>query len=309
MTIQTRKVSWLPPTRWIARVTAPSAALGFVLLAAVSDCGRDLSINPTNQIPIADARIIRNGQSTNGSGDGGAALLEFPFTGTPVSVTLDGSHSHDPDGTIASYRWLSGTLAPDGGTDLPNEGGVLHRWVPPGEPSNWPGTSVSPQVELGMGAWSFTLWVVDNEGAISAPSTITVTVGMVTTPAVQQCADAVIATEPASCRQCVCSQGTKCAAAVIMSACDQTCWDLVNCVASHCPDFTAMAAKMDYSCLTASCSAYVAGATAATPVGPCFNACPTECMSGSADGGSVPSDGGSVPSDGASVPSDGGGAG
>jgi hypothetical protein len=308
MTIHTRKVSRLPLTRWIARATAPSAALGFVLLAAVSDCNRDLSINSTNQTPIADARIIRDGQSTNGSGDGGAALLEFPFTGKPVSVTLDGSHSHDPDGTIASYHWLSGTLAPDGGTNLPDEGGVLHRWVPPGEAPNWPGTSVSPQVELGMGAWSFTLWVVDNEGAISAPSTITVTVGMVTTPAVQQCADAVIATEPASCRQCVCSQGPKCAAAVIMSACDKTCWDLVNCVAAHCPDFTAMAAKMDYSCLTGNCSAYVAGATAATPVGPCFNACPKECMSGGAgDGGAVASEGGAVASEGGAVASDSGG--
>ena len=91
---------------------------------------------------------------------------------------------------------------------------MLHRWVPPGAPPNWPGDSVSPQVELGEGIWSFTLWVVDNEGAISAPSTITVTVGMVTNPAVQQCADAVVATESASCRQCVCMQGDMCRAAV-----------------------------------------------------------------------------------------------
>ena len=98
---------------------------------------------------------------------------------------------------------------------------------------------------------------MDSQGAVSVPSTLTVTVGMVTNPAVQQCADAVVDTESASCRQCVCTQSDMCRAAVVMTACDQTCWNLVNCVAAKCPDFTAMAAKMDYSCLTSSCSAYV----------------------------------------------------
>jgi hypothetical protein len=299
---RTRKAYSLAQARWRARATAGSAraGLGLALLAAVSYCGRDLDINPTNQSPIADARIIRDGQSIDGQTDGAAAALTFPFTGTPVPITLDGSHSHDPDGTIASYRWFSGTLAPDGGTELPGEGGLLHRWVPPGAPTNWPGTSVSPKVDLGEGIWSFTLWVVDNEGAISAPSTITVTVGMVTNPVVQQCADAVVDTEPASCRQCVCMQSDMCRAAVIMSACDQTCWDLVNCVAAKCPDFTAMAAKMDYSCLTSSCSAYVGGSTGATPVAPCFNACTSECTSTTGDGGSTTGDGGSAAGDGGS---------
>jgi hypothetical protein len=290
---RTRKVRSLPLTRSGARATVSraGAGLGFALLAAVSHCGKDLEINPTNQSPIADARIVRNGQSINGQADGGAAALTFAFTGAPVPVTLDASHSSDPDGTIASYHWLSGTLAPEGGTELPGEGGVMHRWVPPGSPSNWPGDSVSPQVTLGEGIWSFTLWVVDNEGAISAPSTITITIGMVTNPAVQQCADAVVDTEPASCRQCVCMQGDKCRAAVTATACNQTCWDLVNCVAAHCPDFTAMAAMMDYSCLTTMCSAYVSGSTGATPVAPCFNACTSECTSSSVDGGGPATDG------------------
>ncbi len=291
---RTRSVHSLPPTRPGGRAvmfgSRAAAGLGFALLAAVSHCGRDLEINSTNQAPIADARILRDGQSVNGQGDGGAAALMFPFTGTPVAVTLDGSHSSDPDGTIASYRWLSGTLAPEGGVELPGEGGVLHRWVPAGAAPNWPGDSVSPQVELGEGIWSFSLWVVDNEGAISAPSTITITIGMVTNPVVQQCADAVVDTESASCRQCVCMQGDMCRAAVVATACNQTCWDLVNCVAAHCPDFAAMAAKMDYSCLTANCSAYVSGSTGATPVAPCFNACTSECMSGAGDGGSAVTD-------------------
>ncbi len=296
-------------TRVRGRVWAIVSLAGafLALLTTVSGCDKtDLVIPPLKQIPIADARVLRNGQSINGQMDGGLAALTFPFTGTPVTVTLDASHSYSPDGTIVTYRWLSGTLAPEGGTERPDEGGVLLRWVPPGAPPNWPGDAERPQVSLGEGIWSFELWVVDSQGAISAPSTITVTIGMVTNPAVQQCADAVVDTEPASCRQCVCTQSDMCRAAVIMTACDQTCWNLVNCVAAKCPDFTAMAAKMDYSCLTASCSAYVSGSTAATPVAPCFNACTSECASGSGDGGSAPGDGGSVPGDGGSVSADGG---
>jgi hypothetical protein len=270
-----------------ARATASAAGafFGLALLAAVSDCGQDLVVNSTNQPPVADARVIRDGQGVNGQGDGGAAALMFPFTKDPVSITLDGSHSYDPDGTITEYRWLSGTLAPEGGTELPDEAGLLHRWVPSMAASNWPGNTMQPKVSLGEGIWSFSLWVVDNAGAISAPSTITVTVGMVADPAVQQCADAVVLTESASCRQCICMQGAKCQAAVVQTACNQTCWDLVNCVAAHCPDFTAMAAKMDYSCLTTNCAAYAAGATPATPVAPCFDACPSECTGGPGDGG------------------------
>jgi hypothetical protein len=261
-----------------------------------------------NQLPIADARILRNGQSVNGQGDGGAALLTFPFSGTPVSVTLDGSQSHDPDGTITAYLWLSGTPAPEGGAELPKEAGVEHRWIPPGAPVNWPGTSVSPKVDLGEGIWSFTLWVTDNEGAISAPSTITITVGMVTNPAVQMCADAVVQTEPESCRQCLCMQGAMCQTAVVATACDQTCWNLVNCIAAHCPNFAAMAKENppDYSCLTGNCSAYLAGSTGATPVAPCFNACMSECTGVTAgDGGSGGGDASTTAGDAGMTASDG----
>jgi hypothetical protein len=281
------------------------AGVFLALLTTVSGCDNtDLVIPSLKPLPIADARVLRNGQAINAQMDGGLAALTFPFTGAPVTVTLDGSHSYSPDGTIVTYRWFSGTLA-DGGTERTDDAGVLLRWVPPGAPPNWPGDAERPQVSLGEGIWSFVLWVVDSQGAISAPSTIAVTIGMVTNPAVQQCADAVVDTESASCRQCVCMQSDMCRAAVVMTACDQTCWNLVNCVAAKCPDFTAMAAKMDYSCLTSSCSAYVSGSTAATPVAPCFNPCTSECASGSGDGGSGSGDGGSAPGDGGSVPADG----
>jgi hypothetical protein len=266
---------------------------GVILVSgATGGCREDPAIKPVNQIPIADARIIRNGESVNGRMDGGAAALAFDYTGTPVTITLDASHSIDPDGTIAAYHWLSATLAPDGGIHLPDEGGVSLRWIPPGAPLNWPGDEVQPQVKLGKGSWSFDLWVTDNLGAISNPDTITITIGNVVSPEIQQCADAVVSTEPESCRQCICQQSAKCRAAVVATACDQTCWDLVNCIAARCPDFTAMAAKMDYSCVTNNCSAYLSGSMGAMPVGPCFTPCASECPAVMGDGGAGTGDAG-----------------
>jgi hypothetical protein len=263
------------------------ARVGVAVLVsgAAGGCREDPTIKPANQIPIADARLIRDGMSVNGRMDGGAAATTFEYTGTPVMITLDGSHSYDPDGTIVAYKWLSATLAPDGGIELPNDGGLSLRWIPPGAPLNWPGTQVQPQVELGQGIWSFSLWVTDNEGAISNPDTITITIGNVVNPVVQACAAAVISTEPDSCKQCVCMQSDMCRAAVIATACNQMCWDLVNCVASNCPNFAAMNAKGDDSCLTTNCSADLGGVSGATPVAPCFNACASECAPVQGDGG------------------------
>ena len=108
--------------------------------------------------------------------EGGAFdTVAFDFTGQPIMFTLDGSKSHDADGEIVTYRWLSGTLPPvgDGGTMPPDGGamsasggaGMTHRLVPPGEPANWPDDVKQPMVELGEGFWAFTLWVIDDRGA------------------------------------------------------------------------------------------------------------------------------------------------
>jgi len=267
------------------------AIVALLLAAAPFGCREDPLIKPPNLAPVADARVIRDGASINARTDGGSAALAFDFTGTPVAITLDGSQSYDPDGTIVTYRWLSGTLQPEGGTPSPDDSGTMHRWVPPGEAPNWPGDMMQPQVSLGEGIWSFTLWVVDNGGAISEPDTIKITIGSVVDPVVQKCADQVVMTEPAMCRQCVCKQSDICRAAVTPDKCGQACWNLINCVAANCPDFTAMAAMGDYSCLTANCAAYTGGSTGATPVAPCFNACPADCKPvpatvGGGDGGS-----------------------
>jgi hypothetical protein len=246
------------------------------LAAASVGCREDPTIKPANQLPVADARAIRDGKSVDEHT--GADALKFDYAGTPVTVTLDASNSSDPDGKITTYRWLSGALAPDGGIPLPDGTGVSRRWVPPNEPIDWPDDVAMPEVTLEKGIWDFSLWVIDDGGAISTPDVVKITIGDVVDPVVQECADHVLSSEPEACRKCVCNQSDMCRASVTMDVCDQTCWDLINCVAASCPDFVTMAAKMDYSCLTANCSAFLGGVTAATPAGACFRACPQDCM-------------------------------
>jgi len=67
---------------------------------------------------------------------------------TTANVTLAGS-GNDPDGTIASYTW---TGTPD------------------------PADVAGPTVSLGVGSHTFTLIATDNQGATSAPATVTITV-------------------------------------------------------------------------------------------------------------------------------------
>jgi hypothetical protein len=68
---------------------------------------------------------------------------------TTIVFTLDGSGSHDPDGTIAAYEWS--------GTPNPND-------------------VVSPQVTLSPGSFTFTLVATDNRGAQSEPSSVLILV-------------------------------------------------------------------------------------------------------------------------------------
>ncbi len=66
-----------------------------------------------------------------------------------IAVTLNGSGSSDPDGTISTYTW----------TGSPN-----------------PADTVSPTVTLTAGSYTFTLVVTDNNGASSAADTVVITV-------------------------------------------------------------------------------------------------------------------------------------
>lgn len=145
-------------------------------------CSSDPLIDSPNEAPIADAKVIVNGMAMEQARDGSIAALTFPFTGAPVMVTLDGTGSRDPDGEIVSYRWLSGTRIPDAGAPrpwTPDAGVPAPFWRVPaaGGERPWPAPVAAPSVELGEGAWAFTLWVADDDGAWSSSDTIRFTIG------------------------------------------------------------------------------------------------------------------------------------
>src|SRR4029077_13584791 len=88
------------------------------LLAAVCVLGlgcRGNYVNvETNRIPVAVARAIdSSGMPAGSSANHGLGPI-FPFAGQAVEVTLDGTASHDMDGTIVAYRWLGEALSDPG---------------------------------------------------------------------------------------------------------------------------------------------------------------------------------------------------
>lgn len=88
---------------------------------------------------------------------------QVPFDGSPASVTLDGSGSRDPDGTVTSYIWASAEPSDE-------DAGARPRGPNPADKKK-------PTVELAEGQWTFQLWVEDDEGAISLPDYVTILVG------------------------------------------------------------------------------------------------------------------------------------
>ncbi|GAA4341532.1 hypothetical protein GCM10023184_40070 [Flaviaesturariibacter amylovorans] len=111
----------------------------------LSGCAREYSYEsgPANRGPVADA--------------GTDQALPAMTTAT----TLDGSASHDPDGTIASYTWVL----------LSGAGPVV---ASPTEP-------VSAIRNLSTGSWELELTVADNKGA-TAKDTVRITVGAAPAP-------------------------------------------------------------------------------------------------------------------------------
>ena len=253
--------------------TRLSAAV-LIALLAVLGCRENPIIEEPNKVPEADARVIWRDMVLDETIDAGPEGLMFEFDGTtPVEITLDGSLSTDEDGKIATYRWLSGMVA-EGAP--PEE----RRMVPNGDGA-WPPDEMKPKVTFtAAGVYSFTLWVIDDKGAKSTPDTIKITVGNAVDPAVAQCVAAVVPTVPAACSECLCGIDDTCRAAAAATACNEACWTFIRCLGEKCPNFRAMAAMMDFSCLMANCSAeYAAGSMGATPVGTCIAMCPDECRS------------------------------
>jgi hypothetical protein len=145
---------------------------------AAAACQTGELIEPFNELPVADAKLRKDGMLVEQAPDGSLADLIFPFAGVPVAITLDGTSSRDPDGKIAGYRWLSGTRTPDAGLPPPwtPDSGTPVPFLrrPPPEGAL---TEASPTMMVGAGVWAVSLWVIDERGAWSSPDTIRFIVG------------------------------------------------------------------------------------------------------------------------------------
>lgn len=281
----------------------------FALLSvgcALLGCHENPLVPKPNQIPMAVAQVI--GPDGNTVLDpppptcpgapkptpSAAHMIKFPYNGTDVTFTLDGSHSTDGDGHIVKYQWLSATSVPDGGEGnlshdtevmVPDAGTMtVHvkaggRYVPSGADPAWPDDKPKDELTLGQGLWAFTLFVTDDRGAVGPPDSVTIAIGG--DPRVQTCMDNVLKADTLTddCKECICSQSDTCRMNVVESACDATCWGLIQCIATMCPHFAEMSMKTppDFSCVTGMCSAFLAGAMAATPAGMCVTPCADKC--------------------------------
>jgi hypothetical protein len=102
---------------------------------ALSSPAATVAITCQYAVPVAKAGADQN--------------VTLPYGQTVVSVTLDGSASSSPDGSIATYIW-SGTPTPS--------------------------ATAKPTLSLTAGSYTFTLTVTDSNGQASAPVSVHVTV-------------------------------------------------------------------------------------------------------------------------------------
>ena len=299
--------------------------VGFV--SALTGCHENPLVPKPNQIPMAVAEVIGPDGNTvfdpvppTCPGDkkpvpSPAHMIKLPYDGTDVSFQLDGSHSTDGDGHVAKYQWLSAASVPDGGEGIlshdmevtvPDAGTMtVHvkaggRYAPSGSDPGWPDDKPKVPLSLGPGLWGFTLFVTDDRGAISTPDSVTISIGG--DPRVKTCMDGVLKADTISddCKSCICSQSDTCRMNVVETACDATCWGLIQCIATMCPDFAKMSMQSppDFSCVTGKCSAFLAGAMAATAAGMCVTPCAMDCGGSTlhCDGG-MPSTSGTTKAD------------
>jgi len=216
-----------------------SSACVLVLALCGAGCLRDESLD-TNRTPLANAGPDQ----------------EHEFTGEPIAVELDATKSRDLDGKLDGYLWRPVMLTGDAGMDMVE---VVD-----------PDDEAKPEVELGRGTHHFTLWVRDDDGALSEPDTVTIKIGG---DPVQECVAAAYEKLDDDCRQCMCNESEACQTAV--PACSGDCWGLIGCIAALCPTFTM---DMDVSCVTTNCLPFVAeGQTGATAAGACIQPCGEIC--------------------------------
>jgi hypothetical protein len=198
-----------------------------------------------------DAPLAENVDSNMAPIAHAGPMQAVEYAGSPVTVKLDGSGSIDPDGTIVTYRWLSGN-SPDGGT---------------GRSGPNPADEISPTVTLDAGVWVFTLWVIDDEGAASEPSAVMIKVGNELTPGAIECIDKSLQTISQACRTCLCTVSDACVDAI--KACDDKCWAFYTCIQQQCGDTIGDTAALT-DCVRANCTAFFSGVGKYMPLETCI---------------------------------------
>lgn len=151
----------------MAKPALSHCLVSLAVCALVMSCRQNYVDADNNRLPVAVARAVdASGMLVDSSANDGLGPI-YPFAGEPVEVELDGAASQDSDGRIVRYRWL-GTGVVDAGSG---------RVTPEGEEPGWPDDKKQLRVRLGEGTWSFSLWVTDDDGAISEPDEINLIVG------------------------------------------------------------------------------------------------------------------------------------
>ncbi len=141
--------------------SATSATARIVVDPAAAGGPRTITVRTgVQQASLADALTVSPAQPANQPPVADAGInrtLTLQPGQQAIDVTLDGRASHDPDGSVVAYAW---TGTPD------------------------PPDAAQPVVPLGVGVHVFTLRVTDNLDAISAPSTVSITVAQPRPPQV-----------------------------------------------------------------------------------------------------------------------------
>jgi hypothetical protein len=110
------------------------------------------------------------------------------WSGEPLTITLSGESSDDPDGTIREYLWFR-TDVPrelrnptDAGTGTAGMGaagmgaaGMDAPATPPFDGDPEPGETTDVSLSA-PGTYRFSLWVVDDDDGVSEPASVTLTV-------------------------------------------------------------------------------------------------------------------------------------
>jgi hypothetical protein len=145
------KQYFMKPTKTIFSISAMLAILISAFL--ITSCRKDSSIDTTSSSDgTISAESTRNGNKTPVSKAG----ADQTYSPAVASISLDGSGSYDPDGTVSTYAWTKdyGT----GGTITP------------------PSSAKTTVTGLTAGSYRFKLTITDNKGA-SVSDTIHITNG------------------------------------------------------------------------------------------------------------------------------------